>query len=123
MNRICKGIGQIAFFVLVAYVMNKLVEFFHLPIPGSILGMILMFLLLKLKIIRLEWVEFGANLLLAELLLFFIPSAAGVIQYTNLLYDSGIRILLVLILSMIIVMACTGLLAQALAKRKERNIL
>lgn len=121
MIRLANGIGQVAIFIILAYVMNKFVAAIHLHIPGSILGIILMFFLLQLKLIRLEWVELGANLLLAELLLFFIPSAAGIIQYTNLLYDSGIRILLVVILSMVIVMSCTGLFAQSLAKRRERK--
>ncbi|MGD8190452.1 CidA/LrgA family holin-like protein [Brevibacillus ginsengisoli] len=119
--RLAKVIGQVSIFVIIAYVMNKFVEVTHLHIPGSILGFILMFLLLQLKLIRLEWVELGANLLLAELLLFFIPSAAGIIQYTNILYDSGVRILLVVILSMVTVMAFTGLFAQALARRRERK--
>ncbi|GGH78375.1 holin-like protein [Pullulanibacillus pueri] len=121
MKSIVKGILQIAFFILVSFVMNVITDFFHLKIPGSILGIILIFILLKTKVIKLNWVETGANWLLAELLLFFIPSAVGIIQYKDLLYKNGIQVVIVVILSTGLVMTCAGLVAVQLAKRKERK--
>lgn len=46
----------------------------YLHLPGSVLGLLLLFLLLQVKIVKVEWVELGAALLLAQLLLFsFLP--------------------------------------------------
>lgn len=42
------------------------------PVPGSIVGIGMLFALLKCKIIRLEWIELGSQWLLAEMLLFFL---------------------------------------------------
>lgn len=93
----------------------------HLPwvIPGNVIGLLIMLALLYTRIIRLEWVEAGANWLLAELLLFFIPSAVGIVQYQDLIVGSGVRILLVIGLSTAAVMACTGLVAEHLAQRRS----
>lgn len=41
-----------------------------IPIPASMIGLIVLFITLKLKIVKIEWVEKGATWLLAELLLF-----------------------------------------------------
>lgn len=115
-----KAVAQIGFFIILAFVMNKLTYMLHIHIPGGILGMILVFILLQTKILRLEWVESGAKWFLAELLLFFVPSAVGMISYEKLLLNDGFQILLVVIAGTMIVMVCSGLIAQSIAKRKGR---
>jgi holin-like protein len=101
--------------------MNFLAEHLHLPVPGSLLGIIVIFILLQTNVIQLNWVDLGAKWLIAEMLLFFIPSAVGVIQYKSLMLSNGLRILLVIMSSSIMVMACAGVIAQKLAKPTERN--
>lgn len=110
---------QVAGLMGFSLLMNRLADWMHLPIPGSILGILALFLLLQFRIVKLEWIELGANWLLAELLLFFIPAAVGVMNYIPLLEQDGIRILAVVILSTLIVMVSSGLLAGTLSKRKE----
>ncbi|AMA73095.1 MULTISPECIES: CidA/LrgA family holin-like protein [Aneurinibacillus] len=121
MTTLLKGAGQIALLCVFSLVMNKLVDFFHLKIPGSILGIFIIFTLLQTKIIRLEWVELGAKWLLAELLLFFIPSAVGIIKYKSVLVNDGVYVTMVIVFSTAIVMACTGLVAKKIAERKEQK--
>ncbi|MCC9088121.1 CidA/LrgA family holin-like protein [Bacillus pumilus] len=104
-----------------AKLMNVLAAFLHLRIPGTILGILVIFLLLHFNIIKLKWIELGAVWLLGELLLFFIPSAVGVIDYGKLLSQSGTSIVLVVLLSTFVVMLSTGMMTQMIAKRKERK--
>lgn len=104
-----------------AKLMNVLAAFLHLRIPGTILGILVIFLLLHFNIIKLKWIELGAVWLLGELLLFFIPSAVGVIDYGTLLSQSGTSIVLVVLLSTFVVMLSTGMMTQMIAKRKERK--
>lgn len=112
---------QIAVLFFISLAMNYIVKWLHLPIPGTILGIIVLFILLKTNVIKLSWIEQGANWLLAELLLFFIPAAVGVMNYMSLLEQDGIRILLVVISSTVIVMASSGLVASRISKRKEQR--
>ena len=44
---------------------------FHLPIPGSIIGLILLFLALQFKIFRLRHVSMVGNFLLANMTILF----------------------------------------------------
>lgn len=119
--KVIKIIAQVCAFCLFSIAMNKLVEFLHWDIPGSILGVVLLFALLQAKIIRLEWVEVGGNWLLGELLLFFIPSAVGIVQYKEFLMSNGVFILIAIILGTMIVMAFTGVLADKIAGKKGEN--
>jgi holin-like protein len=116
-----KIIAQTGFFVIVSILMNILVEWLDIAIPGSIIGMFLMFFLLQMKWIRLEWIDAGASFLLAELLLFFIPPSVGIISYQNLMLHEGFQIFIVIAIGTAIVMAASGLLAQRIAKRKEHS--
>lgn len=119
MRTALKIIMQIACFILLSWVMNWLVAWLHLPIPGSILGMIVVFLLLQTKVLRREWLEAGSNWLIAELLLFFISPAVGIVGYRQLLLSDGLQIALVVGLGTVLVMMCSGWIAQSIAKRKE----
>ncbi|WP_059050487.1 CidA/LrgA family protein [Paenibacillus senegalimassiliensis] len=121
MKTIGNIILQVSILFFVSIAMNAIAELLHLPIPGSILGIAVLFLLLKTKVVKLSWIEKGANWLLAELLLFFIPSAVGVMQYIPLLESEGLRILVVVVSSTVIVMVSSGLIASRIGKRKERH--
>lgn len=84
-----------------AYVLQKLL---NLPVTSGVLGFFLLLFLLKTNWLKFANVEQGANFLLSELLLFFIPPVVGVIQYQNLLIASGCKILLVILISTLLVM-------------------
>lgn len=90
-----------------------------IPIPASMFGLILLFLALCFKIVKLEWVEKGGNWLLAELLLFFIPSAVGIVNYDDILSFQGIEIVLLIGISTIIVMGMTALIAERISGKQR----
>jgi len=121
MKNIIKGSLQVAGFMLLSILMSQLAELAHIPIPGSILGIAVVFILLETGVLKLEWLELGANWLLAELLLFFIPAAVGVMNYFTVLEADGFRILAVVLLSTVLVMAGSGLTATLISSRKERK--
>lgn len=111
-----RTIFQVCLLFGISMLGNKLVQVFHLHIPGSMLGILFIFILLYTKLIHLEWIEAGANLLIAELILFFIPSAVGVIKYKQIMVLDGLRFSVVIFLSTVTVMICTGLLAEFVHK-------
>lgn len=115
------GILQVALLMAFSLLMDQLARALHLPVPGSILGMIVLFILLQTRVVKLRWIEIGAAWLLGELLLFFIPSAVGIMNYMPMLEQDGLQILFIVLLSTFLVMACTGVVATRIAKRKERH--
>ncbi|MDF2791370.1 MAG: holin-like protein [Neobacillus sp.] len=90
-----------------------------LPIPGSMFGLILLFLALYFRIVKLEWVEKGAKWLMAELLLFFVPSAVGIVNYDDILSLQGAEIVLLIGISTVIVLGMTALVAETITGRKR----
>lgn len=112
---------QVAFLWGISIAADALANILHSPIPGSILGFVALFLLLKLKVIKLSWVEKGADFLLANLLLFFIPAAVGIVQYGHMVRVDGIRLVGLILISIVLVMGWTGWLAERLAKRQQRR--
>lgn len=121
MKSLFKTIAQVLFFILLAKLSDELVIWLHLPIPGSIVGILLLFTLLELKVIRLDWIELGSKWLLSEMLLFFIPATVSIINYKSLIQTSGIKIFISIIGSTLLVMLCAGLISQWIADRKERD--
>jgi len=103
---------QVVILWFIAQAGTIVAAFFHSPIPGSILGFAVLFLLLQTRLLPLRWLERGANFLLAELLLFFVPSAVGVVQYPQFVRAHGWQVYAIIFISTITVMIVTGLLAE-----------
>ena len=101
-----------------ADVLQKLL---NLPVASGVLGFFLLLFLLEVKWLKLAHVERGADLLLAELQLFFIPPVVGVIQYQDLLITSGWKILLVILISTALVMMVSVYSVRLLLKPPELN--
>lgn len=111
---------QVVFFIAVARIADLLVDWLRLPIPGSILGIAILFALLKLGVVRLSWIDSGSKWLLGEMLLFFIPAAVGIINYGSLVVSSGWQIAITIIASTASVMACAGWVGERVAARAKR---
>lgn len=117
--RFAKSILQVGYLYIILFVGNSISSLLHIPIPGSIIGLCLLFLLLQFKVIKLEWIELGAGLLLSELLLFFIPSAIGIIDYDALFGVQGMKVIAVIVGSGIVVMLATGYMAEWFGHRNK----
>ncbi len=121
MMTLTKTIVQVALYILLAKIADLIVEWLHAPIPGSIVGIAILFVLLKLRIVKLDWIELGTRWLLGEMLLFFIPAAVGIVNYRSLVMNSGLQIALTIVLSTAAVMVCSGLIGERIAVRKKEE--
>lgn len=54
--------------------------FFHLPVPGSIIGILLLFLSFQTKLLKPTAIEDTANFLLNHLTILFVPAGVGLMQ-------------------------------------------
>lgn len=96
-------------------------RFFEWLIPGSVIGLVALFLCLKWEWIRLEWVEVGAAFLIAELMLFFIPAAVGVVQYQELILQNGLYLLAFIVISTVTLMVALGWWSDRLEAKRNRG--
>ena len=80
-----------------------------LPLPGGIVGMALVLSLLATRQLSVLSMRRGAEWLLAEMLLFFIPAVLAVLDHREFLGLLGLKILIVIVVGTTIVMAVTAL--------------
>lgn len=96
-----------------------LVQTFNLPVPGNVLGMVILFVLLLTGVIKLKWVEEAASFLIKHLAFFFIPIAVGLMNFGPLIIQNGISLIIVIVGSAAIGIYVTGYVSQRLASRKK----
>ncbi|MDU7536207.1 MAG: CidA/LrgA family protein [Peptostreptococcaceae bacterium] len=90
-------------------------------IPGSIIGMILLFILLKAKVIKLESINEVSNFLLDNMAIFFIPAGVSLIKSLDLISDNVFVLLITIFISTIIVMYVTGKLVDIMINKKSKE--
>lgn len=92
--------------------------FIPLPIPGSIYGLILMFVLLLTKVIKVEHVKETGEFLIEIMPLMFIPAGVGLMTSWVDLKTFLIPLIVITVLSTFIVMIVTGKVTDFLLARK-----
>jgi holin-like protein len=92
----------------------------NLPIPGNVLGMIILLILLCLKIVKIEMIDEMSTFLLGYLGFFFIPAGVGLIASLDLLKGKWIAILAICLISTFTAIVVTGLTIQ-FVKRRHGN--
>lgn len=90
-----------------------------LPLPGSLVGMILLFLALQVHILRLDMVEDTSQFLLDHLPFFFIPAGVSLMSSFFHIQSIWVQILLVCIITTILTMGLSGLSIQKFMERKK----
>ena len=92
----------------------------HIPLPSSIIGMLLLTLLLKLKIIRLEWVRSISEFLVSNIGFFFVPPGVAVMLYFDVIKAEFVPIVAASVISTVLVLAGTGWDHQCYGKAKDK---
>ncbi|MEH7226382.1 CidA/LrgA family holin-like protein [Bacillus sp. JJ1566] len=112
---------QIALLYLIYWVGTLIQGLLHTSIPGSIIGMILLFLLLQTKIIKEKWLGDGAQFLLNILALLFVPATVGIMDYLSFFNGKGIITVAIVLVSTFLVMLISGVTGEKMATRKKQN--
>lgn len=93
--------------------------FIPLPIPGSIYGLILMFVLLLTKVIKVEHVKETGEFLIEIMPLMFIPAGVGLITSWSQLQPFLVPLLVITVVSTFVVMIVTGKVTDFLISKKR----
>ena len=92
-----------------------------IPLPGSLIGLLSLFLALECRIIKLEWLQPSGRLILFFMALFFIPAAVGIVQYRDFVMDNAVIITVTVVLGIIVNIAAVGYTFEYLARKKEHK--
>lgn len=116
--KLLRQLGIVLLICMIGEVIQKLT---HIPIPGNVLGMIILLFCLIFKVINLEMIEDVSKFLLDHLAFFFIPPGVGLIKSLNLLQENWFAILSIIVVSTIVTMATTGITIQILQRRFKND--
>ncbi|MDO5397521.1 MAG: CidA/LrgA family protein [bacterium] len=116
-----KYLKQFTIILLITFMGEMLKCIIPMPVPASIYGMILLYIALSAKIIRLSAVEEAGKFLIEIMPLMFIPSGAGLLEIWDILKPVSITFAIITIVSTIAVMAVSGRVTQVLMKNKNKG--
>lgn len=112
------------FLIIIAFsFLGELLHFWlPLPIPASIYGIVLLFVALEMKWVKVKDIRETSSFLIALMPVMFIPAAVGLIDSWQAISDAWLRYIVVTVLTTFIVMAVSGALTQfVIRKAKEKK--
>ena len=116
-----KYIKQFAIILFIYYlgiILNKLL----IPvIPSTVLGMLILFILLTFKLIKISSIKEFSEFLLMNLAFFFIPPGITLIKSWDILSENLWKIIFIVIVTTFITMVVTGKTVDYLIKRGDKN--
>ncbi|CAN5141013.1 CidA/LrgA family protein [soil metagenome] len=111
-----KALQGLALLLLLQAAGESISHAFGWPIPGPVVGLVLLLACLTAPMLR-EPVEGIARLLLGHLSLLFVPIGVGVITHLDIIDSYGMRLLLVIAVSTWVGLAVTALVFHSLGRR------
>lgn len=96
-------------------------NFFQIPLPGSIIGLLLLWAAMSLKIIRLEWIEKGSYFLLSFIPLFLLPATVGGMDYGHIFTGKGFLLIPITMISTFLTMWISGYTTQFIARKSAER--
>lgn len=95
--------------ILAAYFLGVLMQLvFNLPIPGTVLGLVLLFLALFFGIVKIEMIEDICEVLISHMSFLFIPAGVGLMTSFDMLKGKVIAFSVIIIISTCIVWIVTA---------------
>ena len=92
-----------------------------LPIPAAVYGLVLLFLALCLKLVKVEQVSKVSDFLLTVLPILFVSPIVNLIESWGILAPHVIPIALLVLSSTILVFAVAGLVSQAFCRKEDKD--
>lgn len=108
------ALTQLLIFQLVGEVIARGLD---LPVPGPVLGMLLLFLALALRRGPDRELQTTSHTLLQHLSLLFVPAGTGIVVHLDRVASEWLPLLLSLVASTVLTLAVTALTMRALARR------
>lgn len=86
-GRILKIITQVGIIFGVCWAAQIVEQALPFAFPASVIGMILMFLLLAFRVLKVDHIREKSDFLLGNMAFFFIPAGVSIINYFDVLKD------------------------------------
>ena len=115
-----KYIRQFVIILFISFIGEALKYVLPLPIPASIYGLVLMFVLLETKVLKLEAVQDAGKFLIEIMPMMFIPAGVGLLNAWDTLKPVLVPVSVIMFVSTIVVMVISGRVTQFVIRRNRK---
>lgn len=112
-------LAALTLLLLLQLIGEVFVQFFALPVPGPVIGLVMLFAGLLLRGTLGDDLRHTANTLLQHLSLLFVPAGAGVMIHAARVADEWLALSVALIGSTLLSMAATALTLKLFLRRRQ----
>ena len=116
-----KYIRQFVIILFISFIGEALKYVLPLPIPASIYGLVLMFVLLETKVLKVEAVQDAGKFLIEIMPMMFIPAGVGLLTAWGILKPVCVPIILITVITTVVVMIVTGRVTQAVIRMDRKK--
>ncbi len=107
-GRILKIITQVGIIFGVCWAAQIVEQALPFAFPASVISMILMFLLLAFRVLKVDHIREKSDFLLGNMAFFFIPAGVSIINYFDVLKDWVFQLIFICIVTTVITFAVTA---------------
>lgn len=100
---------------------NWISDAFNLPVPGAILGMVFLFIALKMKWLRLRLIYDVGMFLVANMTIMFLPAGVGIMQHWSVISHFWWQIIVIILVALTVNLLVIGFTVQFVKRRFEGN--
>ena len=118
--KIIKQLSWIFLFSLIGEVLSILIASF-IAIPGSVIGLVLLFLALQLNVLKVEQVDEVGTWLTSNMGIFFVPAGVGLMTNFGVLADTWWQLLIIMVVTTILMMVFVGKVVQSIKGSMMKN--
>lgn len=116
-----KLLWQTAILTAIFWGCDQITRLTGIPIPGNVMGIIVLFFLLITGIVKESHISLAAEFLLRHLVFFFVPIAVGLMQWGSVFYDYGWVLAAAIVGSTALPLAIVGFMAKALRRSSDKK--
>ena len=110
---------QLMIIFMISLVGEGISSVFPLPVPGSIIGLVLLFLALQFKLLRLRHISMVGNFLLANMTILFLPPAVGIMDKFQVIAPYLLPIILIVLGAIVLNVCVIAVVVQLIKTRFE----
>ena len=110
---------QLMIIFMISLVGEGISSAFHLPVPGSIIGLVLLFLALQFKLLLLRHISMVGNFLLANMTILFLPPAVGIMDKFQVIAPYLLPIILIVLGAIVLNVCVIAVVVQLIKTRFE----
>ena len=117
-----KYVRQFLIILFISFLGELLKYLIPLSVPASIYGMVLLFLALEFKILKVSDIKETSTFLIEIMPLMFIPAAVGLLETWDIIAPSWLKYVAVTVLSTWVVMIVSGWITQFVIRRRQKGV-